>query len=96
MELTRLLNEPALVAAAVRAIIFCAVAFGWKLTTEQIGAVMLALEAVLTMLTRALVTPNQLAEARVDAGGRPSVSLDKQLPAPVFPPPMPPQTPKEG
>lgn len=75
MTLNRLLNEPALIAGAIRAIIFCAVAFGLGWTTQQIGAVMLAVEAVLTLATRSLVTPNQLAEARVDAGGRPSVPL---------------------
>lgn len=73
----RLLNEPTLIAGAIRAIILCAVSFGWDLTVEQIAQVMLALEAVLTLVNRALVTPNGLAEMRVDAGGRPSVPMDK-------------------
>lgn len=73
----RLLNEPTLIAGALRAIILCAVSFGWELTVEQIAQIMLALEAVLTLVNRALVTPNQLAESRVDAGGRPTVPTDK-------------------
>jgi hypothetical protein len=73
----RLLNEPTLIAGALRAIILCAVSFGWELTVEQIAQIMLALEAVLTLVNRALVTPNQLAESRVDSGGRPTVPTDK-------------------
>jgi hypothetical protein len=49
------------------------VSFGWTLTVEQIASVMLAVEAVLALVTRALVTPNQLAEARVAEGGSPTV-----------------------
>ena len=45
-------REPALIAGAVRAIILAAVAFGLRWTPEQIGALMLALEAVLTVLVR--------------------------------------------
>lgn len=73
--MNRLLNEPSLIAGALRAIILAGTAFGLKWTAEQIAATMLAVEAVLTLVTRALVTPNQLAEARVDAGGRPTVPL---------------------
>lgn len=52
-----ILKEPTLFAGAVRAVILCAVAFGLRLTPEQIGATMLAVEAVLTLLNRAVVTP---------------------------------------
>lgn len=74
--MNRLLNEPVLIAGAVRAIILAAMAFGVGITVEQLGALMLAVEAVLAMVTRAVVTPNQLAEARVDAGGRPTQPRD--------------------
>lgn len=74
----RLLNEPILLAGAVRAVIFAAMAFGVTVTDVQLAAVMGALEAVLLLLTRALVTPNQLAEARVAAGGSPTVPMGKQ------------------
>lgn len=52
-------REPVAIAAAVRAVILCAVAFGLKWTPEQIAAVMLATEAVLAVVTRQSVTPNQ-------------------------------------
>lgn len=52
------IREPTLIAGAVRALILAAVAFGLQLSPEQIGAVMLAVEAVLTLVNRALVTPN--------------------------------------
>lgn len=50
-------KEPVAIAGALRAIILCAVAFGLKWTPEQIGATMLAVEAVLTLITRKTVTP---------------------------------------
>lgn len=68
----RLLNEPVLIGAAIRAVIYAAMAFGLEMTTEQLGALMAAVEAILALVTRALVTPNQLAEARVDAGLSPT------------------------
>lgn len=61
-----LLNEPVLIGGAIRAVILAAMAFGFTVTPEQLGAVMLAVEAVLALATRAFVTPNHLAEARVD------------------------------
>jgi hypothetical protein len=73
VDLKRLLNEPVMIGAAIRAVILAAVSFGWTLTVEQIASVMLAVEAVLALVTRALVTPNQLAEARVAEGGSPTV-----------------------
>lgn len=71
-QIRRLLNEPVLLGAAVRAIVFAAMAFGLDVTVDQLAAVMAAVEAVLALATRALVTPNQLAEARVAAGGSPT------------------------
>lgn len=78
MDFSRLLNEPSLIAGAIRAVILAGTAFGLHWTADQIAATMLAVEAVLTLVTRTLVTPNHIAEARVDAGGRPSVPLAKQ------------------
>jgi hypothetical protein len=76
--MNRLFNEPTLLAGAVRAIIAAAVTFGLKWTPDQIGSTILAVEAVLTLVNRSMVTANHVAEARVDAGGRPSISLAKQ------------------
>lgn len=73
----RIFNEPVLLGTAIRAIILAGIAFGLNVTPEQLAAVMLAVEAVLALITRAVVTPNHLAEARVDAGGRPSIPLGK-------------------
>ena len=70
--LRRLLNEPVLIGAAVRAVIFAAMAFGVHVTMEQLAALMAAVEAVLALVTRALVTPNQLAESRVAQGLSPT------------------------
>lgn len=52
-----ILREPTLIAGAVRAVILAAVAFGLRMEPEQIGALMLAVEAVLTLVNRAYVTP---------------------------------------
>jgi hypothetical protein len=71
--MSRLWNEPVLIGAAVRAVILAAVSLGLDLTAEQVAAVMAAVEGVLALVTRALVTPNQLAEQRVAAGGSPTV-----------------------
>lgn len=51
-------TEPIVIGAAVRAIILCGVAFGLKWSTEQIAAIMLAVECVLAIFTRQAVTPN--------------------------------------
>lgn len=68
----RLLNEPQLIASGVRAVVFAAMTFGVAVTQEQLAATMGALEIILMLANRALATPNQLAEARVDAGKRPT------------------------
>lgn len=75
--MSRLLNEPVLIGAAIRAVIYAATAFGFEMKPEQLAALMGAVEAIMALVTRALVTPNQLAEARVDAGGRPTEPLNK-------------------
>jgi hypothetical protein len=56
-------KEPVVIAGAVRAIILAAVAFGLELTPEQIAATMLAVEAVLTLLTRQSVTATATLQA---------------------------------
>ena len=70
--MSRLLNEPVMIAAAIRAVILAAVSFGLNVTAEQTATLMVAVESVLALVTRSLVTPNQLAEARVAAGGSPT------------------------
>jgi hypothetical protein len=59
-------------------VILAAVSFGFDMTTEQIASTMFAVEAVIALVTRARVTPNALAEHRVDMGGRPTVPLGEQ------------------
>lgn len=75
MDPKRLLNEPVLIASAIRAVILAGATFGVDISPEQIAALMIAVEAVLALVTRALVVPNQLAEARVEAGNRPTEPL---------------------
>jgi len=70
--LQRIFNEPVMIGGAIRAILLAFMAFGTHITPEQLAAVMLAVEAVLALVTRALVTPNQLAEQRVALGGSPT------------------------
>jgi hypothetical protein len=68
----RMLNEPVMIAAAIRSVIIAATAFGLDMTAEQMTTLMVAVEAVLALVTRSLVTPNQLAEERVAQGGSPT------------------------
>ena len=53
----RLCREPALITSAVRAALYCAVLFGLPLTDEQTAGVLITVEAVLALITRAVVTP---------------------------------------
>ena len=50
-------KEPVRIAAAIRAIILAAVAFGLEWTPEQIASIMLAVECVLVLVVRDKVTP---------------------------------------
>lgn len=50
-------REPALWAAAVRAVLWAAILFGLSLSEVQLGGVMLAVEALLALWTRSQVTP---------------------------------------
>lgn len=54
----RIAREPALVTSAIRALLYSAVLFGLPLTVEQSAGVILAVEAVLALITRAVVTPS--------------------------------------
>lgn len=75
--MNRLFNEPVLIGAAIRSCLLAAIALQWvRLTDQQIATVMVAAEAVLALFTRALVTPNQLAEQRVLEGGSPTKPRD--------------------
>jgi hypothetical protein len=53
----RITREPALITSAIRAGLYCAVLFGLPLTDEQTAGVLLAVEAVLALVTRAVVAP---------------------------------------
>lgn len=53
----RIAREPALITSAVRAVLYCGVLFGLDLSVEQIAGVVLSLEAVLALVTRALSVP---------------------------------------
>lgn len=78
--MSRLLNEPAALAATIQSVIGFCIIMGWiNMTDTQTGAMMIAVNAVLGYTVRALVTPNQLAEARVDAGGRPTTPLRAEI-----------------
>lgn len=50
-------REPTLWLGAIRAIVVLVTAFGLKLTVEQIAAVYLCAEAVLSLINRQRVTP---------------------------------------
>ena len=50
-------REPALILAAVQAIVALVVAFGLDLTPEQVGGILAASAALLGVLTRSQVTP---------------------------------------
>lgn len=54
----RIAREPALVTSAIRALLYSAVLFGLPLSVEQSAGVLLAVEAVLALITRAVVTPS--------------------------------------
>ncbi len=53
----KLLKEPVAIGALVRAILLALMAFGFDITPEQMGAVMLVAELGLALFTRATVTP---------------------------------------
>lgn len=50
-------RHPAAIAGAIRAVLLAFMAFGLKMQPEQLAAVMLAVEAVLTLFVHQNVTP---------------------------------------
>lgn len=50
-------REPALVLAAVQAVLAVAVGFGLPVTTEQMALILAAVAAVIGVITRSRVTP---------------------------------------
>jgi diacylglycerol kinase len=50
-------REPAMVVAAVQAVIVLAVSFGLQLTADQIGAILAVTAILLGLITRTQVTP---------------------------------------
>lgn len=50
-------REPVALVNAIRLVLLAAIAFGLSLSEGQLVALMAALEAVLTLVTRARVTP---------------------------------------
>ncbi len=50
-------SEPAVIIGAVNALIALAVGFGLELSTEQVGLIMAAVAALLTLVVRSKVTP---------------------------------------
>lgn len=49
--------EPVAWSAFIRAVILCVIAFGVKMTLDQVAAVMLVVELGLALFTRSKVTP---------------------------------------
>jgi hypothetical protein len=56
-------REPALIAGLIQAILALAVAFGFDLTSEQVGAILAVTGALLAVVVRQQVTP--VADPRV-------------------------------
>lgn len=64
--------EPVAVTTAIRMVLLAAMAFGLDWTASQVTAVMLAVEAVLGLVTRSQVTSKKTLDE--EAGGRASAS----------------------
>lgn len=54
----RIQEEPALVLGAIQALVAMAVGFGLDITAEQVGLIVAASAAVLSVVTRSQVTPS--------------------------------------
>lgn len=50
-------REPSLIAGFVQAVILCAMAFGFDVTTDQLAAIMVVVTLGLALLVRRVVTP---------------------------------------
>lgn len=73
----RILNEPVLVSGFVNTLLVAAIEFGADMTQGQMVATMACVNGALALVVRFFVVPNQLAEARVAAGNRPTEPLSK-------------------
>lgn len=62
-------REPALVLAAVSALVALGVGFGLPVTTLQAGLILAAVSAVLGLVTRSQVSPASTVVAQVDSDG---------------------------
>jgi hypothetical protein len=67
----RIFNEPVLLAGAIRAVLYSAMLFGLNITEQQLGGVILAVEAVSALITRTFVTSEKLINERVAEGRHP-------------------------
>ena len=56
-------NEPVLITGLVTTVLALLLAFGVNLSQEQVGSIMAVVAAVVSILTRALVTPNNKIES---------------------------------
>lgn len=61
-------REPVVIMAFIRAVIYLAVAYGFQISPEQMGAMIVAVESLLTLITRQQVTPF------ISAGTTPNVN----------------------
>lgn len=68
MSSTFLGREVTVWMAAVRAVIYVAMLFGLDLDDVQFAAILVAVEAILALLTRSQVTPNVAVVEREQAG----------------------------
>lgn len=67
-------REPVAIAAAIRAVLYVAVLYGFNMSPEQMTAVVIAVESVLGLITRSQVTPF------VAAGTTPNVTDPQKTP----------------
>ena len=74
-------REPALILAAVGAIIALAIGFGAPVTAAQLALIMAAVSAVLALFVRSQVTPNVRTGAELTAGGMVAGNAPTGIPA---------------
>lgn len=74
-------REPVLWAAAIRAALYAAVLYGANLSEAQILGTMLAIEAILALVTRSQATPNAAVVERESDGVVYAGAKNDQVPA---------------
>jgi hypothetical protein len=74
----RIFNEPVMLGTVIRTGLLMLMAFGVGLTMVQLAAVMVFVESLTALTTRAYVTPNHLAEQRVAMGNSPTTPLTNE------------------